>query len=171
MNTVRWIRRSGFFLKPYVSQDEAQNLVRIEMALGDLPGRVTMRQVIAVDRLQAGDDLLLGAEEQQPLLFGEAPFAAGGLNQSRLARGEITGGAVADPAAVGLDVARLGDAEFGSRELDELAVAQWIAGINCRVEHSPAALLKQADVLPVLGSDAEGKLDAPARGFGEVQEA
>src|SRR5947207_217237 len=111
------------------------------MPFRDVPGHMAMCQVVAVDRLEAGDCLFLGMEKQQSLLFGETPFAAGGLNQGRLARGQVTGGAVADPAAVGLDIAGLGDAEFGPRELDELAVAEWVARINCRVEHSPAALL------------------------------
>src|SRR6266550_4490371 len=106
----------------------------MKMLLCNLPGGVAMGNVVAVDRPQAGDGLLLSAEEQQSLLFCEAPFAAGGLNQRRFPRGQITGGAVADPAAVGFDVAGFGDAEFSSRMLNELAVAQRVAGINRWIE-------------------------------------
>src|ERR1043166_1764713 len=141
------------------------------MLLGHPPGRFTVPQVVPVDGFNAGDGFLHRMEGEQPLAGGQAPLETGGLDQGRLAGGQIARRPVAQPPAVGFDVSPLGHAEFGAGVPNEFPVARRIAGILVRIPDAPVVSVQQADILEVLLPDPEGQLDSHAGLLRHGQEA
>src|SRR5581483_438076 len=98
-----------------------------------------MAFVIGVDRLNPGEYLVRGLEGKEPFARRQVPAEARVLHDGGAPRGQITFGAVAEPAATGADVSVLGDAEFGLRALKVITITPQVARDAHRVNCLPAA--------------------------------
>src|SRR5262249_23241693 len=66
-----------------------QHLVRVEILVGQRPGRPAVVRVIRDDALGAGEGVVQRAEGNQPRADGVMAAKAGVLDQSGLARGQV----------------------------------------------------------------------------------
>src|SRR5215208_6801003 len=93
-------------LRPHPRRVEelAQDVVRVEVRFRDRPRRLRVAVVISGDPPRPLDRLFDRRERDQSLPRRQVAGEPGFLHQRRLGRGEVAHGAVAEPAAVGLDV-------------------------------------------------------------------
>src|SRR5215207_3061483 len=103
-----------------VVKQACKNTIGIEILLGEGTGSSAMVLVVPRNIRGAGFGLFQGAKRQQTFADWEVATETRVLDQYRLARGEVTHGAIAEPAAVRIDVNALGDGELGTRALDVL---------------------------------------------------
>ena len=127
-----------------------------------------MPLVVGRDRLGTGDGLVERPEGQEPLAGGDRAAEAGVLDERGLSRGEVAGGAVAEPAAARLDVDALRDRELRARALDVArnasASAATALGSTRRQPLSAGAL----EVGPLGGVDVERELERSAEASWEI---
>src|SRR5204863_2937798 len=95
-------------------QRGVQYLVGIEVLLGDPPCCLAVGQIVRVHRADMTRRLLECPKREQSLAGRKPRLEAGGLDDRRLAGGEIAPRPIADPATARLDVAGLRDAELAA---------------------------------------------------------
>ena len=100
-----------------------EELERVEVFDGDGARGAGVGGIVGVDRAKRLDGLISGIEAEQALAFRNEFLEAGALRDDRAARGEIAGGAVAEPSGARARVDILGDGEFAARTGNVGAVA------------------------------------------------
>src|SRR5688572_13373846 len=106
----------------------ADNLFGREKLFGNLPCRAAVTGVITLDRVHGGENVVHRSEAKQAIARRQELAEAGFLRDDRAAGGEVTTGAVAEPAGVRADVLIARHGEFAARLLDVLPVEVGIAG-------------------------------------------
>src|SRR5262249_13870705 len=94
----------------------------LEVLLGQPPRRQTLRRIVRIDGLDRLKRFLLTVEGEEPAAGGQNIAEAGVLGHDRLARSEVAGVAIAEPAAAKPHVLVFRDGELGPRLPDELRV-------------------------------------------------
>src|SRR5262245_13543963 len=85
-----------------LAKDRAQDPVRIEIRLGDGPRGGAVPRVVPPQGFHRRDDVLTGAEGEQPFPTRQRFAEARVLDDGWLTGGEVSGRAVAEPAAATL---------------------------------------------------------------------
>src|SRR5262249_13681076 len=130
-----------------------------------------MSAIVGDHDLEGGDDLLHGVEREQTLARRNEPAEARILSNDRLAGCQITGAALAEPAASQAYVLILSHCELAIRGENVIAVGQYIRGQGKRVDDPPAVRGEQPLGLLILQRESQlHSLPDPAGQINEFQE-
>src|SRR5206468_498743 len=116
----------------------------VEVFSRELPGRLALRRVLAVDPLDALDRLLEVLEGEEAAPGRQHALEPGGLRQHRPTTGEVVRPAVAEPARPRHDLRALHDAELAARAPDVALVLPPIAD-RAGVGEDPSVVPEDAE--------------------------
>src|SRR5688500_11179223 len=136
------------------------------MLLGDRPGGAAVSVVIGCNALRARNGTLQVRKPEQPLADGKVRAETGVLHERRAPRREVAHGAVAEPAAVRLDIDALRDGELRPGALDVVAELDRAGDGRARINHLPAVGLERVAVALVARVDVERDLESLRRAPG-----
>src|SRR5262249_59412362 len=112
-------RQSGS-AKTHAPNEAVGDRSGLKVLLGQPPRSQTLGRIVRIDGLDRLKRFLLTAEGEEPAAGGQNIAEAGVLGYHRLARGEVAGVAIAEPAAAKPNVLVFRDGELGPRLPDEL---------------------------------------------------
>jgi|GEM_PF-6331295 len=96
------------------------------------------RPVIRLDGSDRCGSLRDRADSMQARPAGEHVAEGGVLRNHGAPSGQVTGGAIAEPAAAKANVEILGDGELAARCAHEASIAPGVSGHDARLDHTPA---------------------------------
>src|SRR5438876_11883560 len=128
-----------------VGEQVSENSRGGEVLCGNTSRGSTVLRVVALDMLRAGDRLLQRREGDESHPARQLSGEPGVLDQGRFAGGQITHGAIAEPATVGLDVYLLGHGALGSGRLHITPKQVGSADYQFGIDHPPMVLLQRSE--------------------------
>src|SRR5271157_1092596 len=147
-----WVRvrevRGGVGAGRYARQQLTHNLGRVEMFVGDTPGSSAMTVGGFGKFAKRPRGLFYVAPALQSLARRERAAPARFLQRHRPSQREVAGAAVAEPTALGDDVAVLSDGELASARSKELAIHAPVRAHGCRGNEAPSRVYKVVVILP-----------------------
>src|SRR5438552_1111230 len=153
-----------------VSEQASQDSRGGEVLYGNTPRGSTVLRVVALDMLRAGDRLLQRREGDESHPARQLSGEPGVLDQGRFAGAQITHGAIAEPATVGLDIDPLGHGALRPRSLYVAPKEVRCAGYQLGIDHAPLVLIQERQVFFVRGMDIKRQLEGARRQFWQANE-
>src|SRR6185436_12074778 len=138
-----------------------------EVLGGDLLGGAAVGGVVGLDGLDGGEDVVHGLPREQAAAGGQHLAEPRLLGDDRAARGQVAGGAIAEPAGARAAVLVPGHGELAARLMDVVPVAADVARDLPRLPLAPA-VSDQALAHPAAAVDRQ--LERGPRSAGQVED-